>query len=114
MLITALWGMASQNHVFQGFGWLVWPLVVALHLLMLRRLDGGMPQRWWPWVHAGGVWLLVLLAGNLLVFAIGKAQLWRTAWATVILLAAASCRAAGRWRSPGSRAARRAPASAGR
>jgi len=90
MLLTALWGMASQNHVFQGIGWLVWPLVVALHLLMLRRLDGGRPQRWWPWVHAGGVWLLVLLAGNLLVFAIGKAQLWRTAWATVILLAAAS------------------------
>ena len=90
MLLTALWGMASQNHVFQGFGWLVWPLVVALHLLMLRPLDGGRPQRWWPWVHAGGVWLLVLLAGNLLVFAIGKAQLWRTAWATVILLAAAS------------------------
>jgi uncharacterized membrane protein len=90
MLLTALWGMASQNHVIQGFGWLVWPVVVALHLLMLRRLDGGRPQRWWPWVHAGGVWLLVLLAGNLLVFAIGKAQLWRTAWATVILLAAAS------------------------
>jgi uncharacterized membrane protein len=41
-------------------------------------------------VHAGGVWLLVLLAGNLLVFAIGRAQLWRTAWATVILLVAAS------------------------
>jgi uncharacterized membrane protein len=57
---------------------------------MLRRLDAGRPQAWWPWVHAGGVWLLVLLAGNLLVFAIGQAQLWRTAWATVILLVAGS------------------------
>lgn len=90
MLYIALWGMASENHVFQGFGWLAWPLAIALHLIMLRRLDAGVPQRWWPWVHAGGVWLLVLLAGNLLVFAIGKAQLWRTAWATVILLAAGS------------------------
>jgi len=90
MLWIALWGMAAQDHVFQGGGWLVWPLAFALHLLMLRRLDGGRPQAWWPWVHAGGVWLLVLLAGNLLVFAIGKAQLWRTAWATVILLVAAS------------------------
>lgn len=90
MLYIALWGMGSLNHVFQGGGWLVWPLALALHLVMLRRLDGGAPQRWWPWVHAGGVWLLVLLAGNLLVFAIGKAQLWRTAWATVILLVAGS------------------------
>ncbi|HEX7889570.1 MAG TPA: DUF2339 domain-containing protein [Ramlibacter sp.] len=90
MLWIALWGMASQNHVFQGGGGLVWPLALVLHAVMLRRLDGGRPQAWWPWVHAGGVWLVVLLAGNLLVFAIGKAQLWRTAWATVILLVAAS------------------------
>ncbi|HSV35718.1 MAG TPA: DUF2339 domain-containing protein, partial [Ramlibacter sp.] len=41
---------------------------------------------WWTWVHAGGVWLLVLLGGNLLVFAVGKAGLWQTAWASVILL----------------------------
>ena len=90
MLLAALWGMASQDHVFQGVGWAVWPLAIALQLAMLRRLDAGAPQRWWPWVHAGGVWLLALLAANLLVFAIGKAQLWRTAWATVILLAAGS------------------------
>jgi uncharacterized membrane protein len=90
MLVTALWGMANQDHVFQGAGWVAWPLAIALQLVMLRRLDAGPPQRWWPWVHAGGVWLLVLLSANLLVFAIGRAQLWRTAWATVLLLAAAS------------------------
>src|SRR5690242_19067998 len=61
-----------------------------LHYLMLHRLDGGRPQRWWPWGHAGGVWLLVLLVGNGLVSAIGRAQLWQTAWATVILLVAAT------------------------
>ena len=44
-----------------------------MHALMLRRLDSGPPQRWWPWVHAAGVWLLVLLAGNLLVFGVGQA-----------------------------------------
>ena len=90
MLYIARGGMARGNHVFEGFGWFVWPVAIALHLVMLRRLDAGPPQRWWPWVHAGGVWLVVLLAGNVLVFAIGKAQLWRTAWATVILLAAGS------------------------
>jgi uncharacterized membrane protein len=90
MLLVALWGMATLDHVFQSGGWLAWPLVLLLHGLMLRRLDGGTPQRWWPWVHAGGVWLLVLLLGNGLVFAIGRAHLWQTAWATVLLLVAAS------------------------
>jgi uncharacterized membrane protein len=90
MLCVVLWAMGGQDHVFEGAGWIAWPAALVLHLLMLRRLDAGRPQRWWPWVHAGGVWLLVLLAGNLLMFAIGRAQLWRTAWATVILLVAAT------------------------
>lgn len=88
MLVVALWGMVTQDHVFQSGGALVWPLVLVLHAVMLRRLDAGTPTAWWPWVHAAGVWLLVLLAGNLLVFAIGRANLWQTAWATVILLVA--------------------------
>ena len=86
MMIAALFGIATLNHVFQSWGWVAWPLALALHAVMLRRLDAGPPQGWWPWVHAGGVWLLVLLGGNLLVFAIGEAKLWQTAWATVILL----------------------------
>jgi uncharacterized membrane protein len=90
MLISALWGMATHDHVFASGGWISWPVVLRLHGVMLRRLDDGTPRPWWPWVHAGGVWLLVLLLGNFLVFAIGKAQLWQTAWATVILLVAGS------------------------
>ncbi|MCG2591934.1 DUF2339 domain-containing protein [Ramlibacter sp. XY19] len=90
MLMAAVLGMATLDHVFQSGGWLAWPLALLLHFTMLRHLDGGAPQAWWPWVHAGGVWLLVLLLGNGLVFAIGKAQLWQTAWATVILLVAAT------------------------
>ncbi len=88
MLLVALAGMATLDHVFQSGGWVVWPVMLVLHGVMLRRLDAGPPPRWWPWVHAGGVWLVVLLAGNLLVFAVGQAQLWQTAWATVILLVA--------------------------
>ncbi|HSV47470.1 MAG TPA: DUF2339 domain-containing protein, partial [Ramlibacter sp.] len=88
MLIGAIDGATTLDHVFQAGGWAIWPLLLVLHVWMLRRLDGLAPQPWWPWVHAGGVWLVVLLAGNLLVFAIGKGQLWQTAWATVILLVA--------------------------
>lgn len=89
MVLIALFGVATLNHVFQSGGWIAWPLALALHGVMLRRLDAGPPQGWWPWMHAGGVWLLVLLGGNLLVFAVGEAKLWQTAWATVILLVSA-------------------------
>ncbi|RYF39121.1 MAG: DUF2339 domain-containing protein, partial [Comamonadaceae bacterium] len=86
LLLEALHGAFTMDHVFVAGGWLVWPLLLAMHAVMLRRLDGGRPAPWWPWVHAGGVWLVVLLAGNAMVFAIGRAGLWQTAWATVILL----------------------------
>jgi uncharacterized membrane protein len=89
MVISALIGVVTLNHVFQSGGWISWPLALLMHGVMLRRLDAGRPQGWWPWVHAGGVWLLVLLGGNLLVFAVGQAKLWQTAWATVILLVSA-------------------------
>jgi uncharacterized membrane protein len=89
LFATAIFSLDRLDHVFQAGGWIAWPLVLAMHALMLRRLDAGPPRRWWPWVHAAGVWLLVLLAGNLLVYAVGRAQLWQTAWASVILLAAA-------------------------
>lgn len=88
LLAGAVYGAMSMNHVFEAGGWLVWPVLLALHFTMLRRLDSGPPTAWWPWVHAGGVWLLVFLEGNLLVFAIGRGGLWQTAWATVILLVA--------------------------
>jgi uncharacterized membrane protein len=90
LLAWSVYSMAQMDHVFQGGGWIVWPIVLALHFFMLRKLDAGVPQAWWRWVHAGGVWLLVLLGGNLLVYSVGQAQLWQTAWASVILLVSAT------------------------
>ncbi|MBC7438021.1 MAG: DUF2339 domain-containing protein [Bdellovibrionales bacterium] len=88
MLGHAFVGLVASDPVFQSGGWLAWPVVLVMHFIMLRRLDAGAPRPWWRWVHAGGVWLTVLLLGNLLVFGISKAALWQTGWATVILLAA--------------------------
>ncbi|HTH79683.1 MAG TPA: DUF2339 domain-containing protein [Ramlibacter sp.] len=88
LFASALFSLTHLNHVFQSGGWIAWPIVLAMHAMMLRRLDAGPPRAWWPWVHAGGVWLMVLLVGNLLVYAVGRAQLWQTAWASVILLVA--------------------------
>ena len=89
MMLFALAGASYLQHLFVSGGWIAWPLALVLHGLMLRHLDAGPPQRWWHWMHTGGVWLLVLLAGNILVYFVGQASLWQTAWATVILLVAA-------------------------
>jgi len=88
MALVALHGVLEMHHVFQSWGWLVWPLALVLHFATLKRLDGMAPQRWWSWVHSGGVWLLVLLIGNLLVWAVQQAHLQGTAWASVIFLLA--------------------------
>ena len=89
MLLIALEGMTQLNHVFQAWGWLVWPVALILHGVMLRRLDAGPPKAWWSWTHSGGVWLMVLLGGNGLIWAVQRAQLHHTAWAAVILLVSA-------------------------
>jgi uncharacterized membrane protein len=89
MVFAAIVGVVFMKHVFVSGGWIAWPIALVLHAVMLRRLDAGKPHAWWSFVHAGGVWLLVLLGGNILVFAVGKADLWQTAWATVILLVSA-------------------------
>jgi uncharacterized membrane protein len=88
MLLFALQGVVELDHVFQDWGWLVWPLALWLHFVTLKHLDAMAPQRWWSWVHSGGVWLVMLLAGNLLVWAVQRAQLQGTAWASVIFLVA--------------------------
>ena len=77
MLLVALEGMTQLSHVFQSWGWLVWPIALVLHGVMLRRLDAGAPRAWWSWTHSGGIWLLVLLGGNVLVWAVQQAQLQR-------------------------------------
>ena len=88
MLAVATQGALSLRNVFEVWGWLVWPLALVLHFATLKQVDRLAPQRWWSWVHTGGVWLLVLLAGNLLVWAVQQAQLHGTAWASVIYLVA--------------------------
>lgn len=88
MAVVALQGAMNLHNVFEAWGWLVWPLALVLHFATLKQLDRLPPQRWWSWVHTGGVWLVVLLAGNIIVWAVQRAQLQGTAWASVIFLVA--------------------------
>lgn len=91
MLLAALEGLDTMGYALQSGGWWVWPLVLAAHLHSLRHTDALPPLGAWSWVHSAGVWLLMLLGGNLLYWAVEQAGLWHTAWATVVMLAAASC-----------------------
>ncbi|WP_170211808.1 DUF2339 domain-containing protein [Rhodoferax bucti] len=88
MLLFAFQGLAQMDHVFQYGGWWAWPQALVLHFVTLRGVDAMAPHIWWRRVHSGGVWLLVLLAGNLLVWAVQGAQLQGTSWAAVIFLVA--------------------------
>lgn len=90
MLLAALEGLDTMGHALQSGGWWLWPLVLAAHLHTLRHTDAFPPAKGWSWVHSGLVWLLMLLGGNLLYWAVEQAGLWHTAWATVVMLAAAS------------------------
>ena len=90
LLICALLGLAAQESSFYSQGWWIWPLVVVAHLHALRNIDSLPKQRAWSWTHCAGVWLLVVLGGDLLYRGVDSAGLWDTAWASVVLLSAAS------------------------
>ncbi len=85
-LLLAIGLAAGEGrHPLSQFGWVVWPLVWAAHLHSLSRQDHGAPLALWRWVHAGHVWWVVGFIAALLVHAIERADLWASAWATVIL-----------------------------
>ncbi len=90
MMLVAVQGLALGHHGLQHGGWIVWPLALGMHLYLLRRFDGGTPARLWSWTHSGGVWLVVILIGSTLQWAVRQGELHKTAWGSVILLVAAS------------------------
>ncbi|MFS2033979.1 DUF2339 domain-containing protein [Polaromonas sp. CT11-55] len=79
--------------------WAVWPVVLLLHYWMLRQTDRlaqaavlpGGEGRASPFgfLHAAGAWLVTVLLADCLWSGIGKAELWRTSWAGVVLLVSA-------------------------
>jgi len=94
-------GFAAQagdgHRVLATPAWAVWPAVLALHLWMLRQTDrlhapadvAGTPAAVaspWGWFHAATAWLVTVLLADCLWSGIGKAELWRTSWAGVVLL----------------------------
>lgn len=89
MALSLLVQLADEHRVLNWPAWLIWPVVLLLHYGLLRQNDRA-PSIWQQkfnhWVHAGSVWLLAMLLADALWFAIGKGDLWRTSWASVVLL----------------------------
>lgn len=91
---------ADGYRVLATPAWAVWPVVLALHVWMLRQTDRlqlaaevdgqpGAPSSLAGWFHAATAWLVTLLLADCLWSGIGKAELWRTSWAGVVLLVSA-------------------------
>ena len=102
--------------------WAVWLCALALHGWMLRQTDrlqasaqaGGPPPAAvaspFGGFHAATAWLITFLLADCLWSGIGKAELWRTSWAGVVLLvsAIAVLMALALWAGRGNRPAARA------
>ena len=91
MLLFALLVMALSGHWLKHGGWWVWPVVLLMHGVMLRRLDGSrQSQRSHVWYisHVGGIALVLLLLGNLLHEGVKQWGLRHTAWEGAVWLVA--------------------------
>jgi len=86
LLLAALANLANDYTLMGPLSWAFWLLGLTAHGVLLYRLDRRNAAGWFAWMHAMGVWVLLILLINILRYAINQADLWHTAWASVILL----------------------------
>lgn len=90
LAFVAFGNIVDGNRIFRDFGWAFWSVALVLHYALLRRIDVQSPRPWFTAMHVFGVWTLVILMADVLVYAADRGDLWRTAWASVVLLVAAT------------------------
>jgi uncharacterized membrane protein len=90
LAIAVLVNLIDGNRVFRNFGWAFWSVALVLHYVLLRRVDNMPPRPWFTAMHVLGVAVIVLLIADALIYAVDRGDLWRTAWASVVLLVAAT------------------------
>ena len=88
LLLTALINLVDGNRLFESYASLLWLVAVAAHVVVLKRMDHRESHSWFSWMHAVSVWTLVILLADMLVYAVDRGDLWRTAWGAVVLLVA--------------------------
>ena len=80
MILALLADSLQVSHPSVYLGWLAWPLALALHLVVLRRVDGQDP-RIERILHPAGVWLLALLLTSEISWQVAQAVAAAPAWA---------------------------------
>ncbi len=60
--LLALEMVAGADRPLTGWGLLVWPLALAVHLRLLRGQEDWLEPRLQSWTHGAGAWLFILLA----------------------------------------------------
>jgi uncharacterized membrane protein len=86
LAFTVFTNLVNDDRVLNHFGWVFWLSALVLHFVVLRRVDRDTPRAWFISMHSLGVWVLVLLLADVLLYAVNKGDLWRTSWASVVLL----------------------------
>ncbi|HRF12454.1 MAG TPA: DUF2339 domain-containing protein [Candidatus Accumulibacter phosphatis] len=79
MVLLALRMTFHAAHPGAHFGYLVWPLALAAHLLLLHR-HAAAGDACLKWLHAAGLWLLAAIAAWELAWAIDWWVAGRAAW----------------------------------
>ncbi|HWW05849.1 DUF2339 domain-containing protein [Collimonas sp.] len=84
----------SGYRILYNPAWAIWLMALGLHYWMLYKNDSQVQGniavlKLNRAAHAGSVWLLTLLLADCLWFWIGRADLWQTSWASVVLLVSA-------------------------
>jgi uncharacterized membrane protein len=90
LAIAVLINLIDGNRVFRNFGWAFWLVALVLHYVLLRRVDSNPPRPWFTMMHVIGVGVIVVLIADALIYAVDRGDLWRTSWASVVLLVAAT------------------------
>jgi uncharacterized membrane protein len=87
LIVMVLFGLIVQAGPF-------WLVVLPLNYWLLYQNDKlatrlGTQPTWNRWMHIGSMWLITWLLARYLWLWIDKAQLWGTAWTSVVLLISA-------------------------
>lgn len=106
LVLLAFFGLVEHDHPFAHLGWLVWPLVMAIHYANLRRHEPEEePRKVLGVIHIGTLLLIAMVGAWELHWLARDVGLGRTAWSVasvllvpgLLLLGLCSRAMAGRW-----------------
>ncbi|MBL8512118.1 MAG: DUF2339 domain-containing protein, partial [Betaproteobacteria bacterium] len=105
LAILALAMAAAHDHPFAAYGWLVWPLALATHVWLLRKLQPEAPTFYFGLLHSATLLFLAALGAWEMHWLAGQFGPRYSAWSVcsvigipcLLLLTACSQRLATRW-----------------